>query len=77
MPLGQGGCFVSQVKKQKANRFDKNHPDSEFSLQTDLRDTLTGHAGQILTQEKFFDSEQETPRRVCMFLSIVAEFMAL
>lgn len=38
---------------------------------------LTGHAGQILTQEKFFDSEQETPRRVCMFLSIVAEFMVL
>ena len=39
MPLGQGGCFVSQVKKQKANCFYKNHPDFAFSLQTDLRDT--------------------------------------
>ena len=42
MLLGQGGCFISQVKKQKANCFDKNHPDSEFSLQTDLRDTRQG-----------------------------------
>ena len=32
------------------------------------------HAGQILRQEKLFDSEQDTPRRVCVFLSSKQSF---
>lgn len=74
MPLGQGGCIVSQVKKQKANCFYKKLPWFCFSLQTDLRDTPTEHMIQILMQEKFWLRGNKKPwgEYVCFCRSLLS-----
>lgn len=77
MPLWQGGCFISQAKKQKANCFDlkgtKNHPDFESPLETALRYTEQSTKVRFLHRKNYLTPSQKPGgKQVCFCLSLLS-----